>query len=331
MASAIDSATLDNASKWTSSSEKIQENHEKYKDLIQDSDNTISSDTFMKLLVAEMTNQDPLEPTSNTEFISQLAQFSAMQYMQDASKYSMADYATSLLGKTVSASKLSKNAKDAEIITGVVTKVAKNKKGDSYNITINDETFDINRVISVVGSSADVSGGMSNTSLGSTIANAAYMIGMEAEVKQSGTFEDGSGIVDSGIISAVTVADGKVKVVINGLPFDLDSITTLKYADSNETQPDDKTDETGGADNTQSTDKNESTDKIESTENTDEIDSNVPATQSEDIQDLNFEDMEAAMTEMVMAPPVVADSNINMDAERQSLIDSQDIEDLVDF
>ena len=35
--------------------------------------NVIDSDMFLTLLVAEMQNQDPLEPTSNTEWVSQYA------------------------------------------------------------------------------------------------------------------------------------------------------------------------------------------------------------------------------------------------------------------
>ena len=37
--------------------------------------NEIDSDMFLTLLVAEMQNQDPLEPTSNTEWVSQYATF----------------------------------------------------------------------------------------------------------------------------------------------------------------------------------------------------------------------------------------------------------------
>lgn len=35
--------------------------------------------TFLRLLTSQMQNQDPLEPTSNTEFVSQLASFSAVE------------------------------------------------------------------------------------------------------------------------------------------------------------------------------------------------------------------------------------------------------------
>jgi flagellar basal-body rod modification protein FlgD len=38
-------------------------------------------DTFLKLLVTQLSNQDPLQPTEPTEFVSQLAEFTALEQM----------------------------------------------------------------------------------------------------------------------------------------------------------------------------------------------------------------------------------------------------------
>ena len=45
----------------------------------QTKSNDMNKDTFLQLLVAQMKYQDPMEPTSNTEYIAQYAQFSQVE------------------------------------------------------------------------------------------------------------------------------------------------------------------------------------------------------------------------------------------------------------
>jgi flagellar basal-body rod modification protein FlgD len=42
-------------------------------------DNLANRDTFLKLLIAQIKNQDPLNPTDGTQFLTQLAQFSSLE------------------------------------------------------------------------------------------------------------------------------------------------------------------------------------------------------------------------------------------------------------
>lgn len=61
----------------------------------------LDKDAFLQLLVAQMKYQDPLEPTSNTEYISQLATFSELEEMQNVSASMDMSRANALVGQYV--------------------------------------------------------------------------------------------------------------------------------------------------------------------------------------------------------------------------------------
>lgn len=65
------------------------------------SNNGMDKDAFLQLLVAQMKYQDPLEPTSNTEYIAQYAQFSQVEQLQNMASSTDLARASSLVGKEV--------------------------------------------------------------------------------------------------------------------------------------------------------------------------------------------------------------------------------------
>ena len=65
------------------------------------SNSVVDSDTFLTLLVAEMQNQDPLEPTSNTEWVSQYATFTQVQQISEMADSMDLVRANNLIGKEV--------------------------------------------------------------------------------------------------------------------------------------------------------------------------------------------------------------------------------------
>ena len=65
------------------------------------SGNTLDKEAFLQLLVAQMKYQDPMEPTSNTESVSQYAQFAQVETMQNMSSNMDLQRATSLVGQEV--------------------------------------------------------------------------------------------------------------------------------------------------------------------------------------------------------------------------------------
>ena len=65
------------------------------------SNSGLDKDAFLQILVAQMKYQDPLQPTSNTEYVSQLATFSQLEEVQNVSTTVDMQRASGLVGKYV--------------------------------------------------------------------------------------------------------------------------------------------------------------------------------------------------------------------------------------
>lgn len=99
---------------------------------------TISSDTFLALLVAEMQNQDPLEPTSNTEWVSQYATFTQVEGINEMSGSMDLMRASGLVGQNV-IMKTTSSTGESSYVQGVVDFVTY-EDGEAY-LYINDEPY----------------------------------------------------------------------------------------------------------------------------------------------------------------------------------------------
>ncbi len=87
------------------------------------SENGMDKDAFLQLLVAQMKYQDPLEPTSNTEFVSQYAQFSQVEQLQNMAGSMDLQRAGSLVGQMVRV-KTTNTSGDTNFVEGKVDYVA---------------------------------------------------------------------------------------------------------------------------------------------------------------------------------------------------------------
>ena len=109
---------------------------------------------YMKLLITQLQNQNPLEPLDNKEMASQLAQFSQLQQLESmnsnfASVLSATErnYANSLIGKEISfASEDETGSRD--LTSGIVEEVINNADGEII-LVIADHTVALDGVISV--------------------------------------------------------------------------------------------------------------------------------------------------------------------------------------
>ncbi|MBC8324336.1 MAG: flagellar hook assembly protein FlgD [Verrucomicrobia subdivision 3 bacterium] len=111
----------------------------------------LGQNEFLKLLVTQMRNQDPMQPVSDTEFIAQMAQFSSLEQTKtmsaDITKLRQGNdflQATNLLGKEVRL-----NLGDMEFTKGIVTDL--NVKDGEARIIVGDKTYTLDQVTSVSG------------------------------------------------------------------------------------------------------------------------------------------------------------------------------------
>ncbi len=198
----------------------IQDNYEKYKDMFTDKKNdVVTMDSFYQLLVAEMQNQDPLEPTSNTEFISQMASFTSLQAQQDNLDMQQQNYAKSLVGQVVGVSD-----GGSELITGTVKYVT---YGDKVKVNVNGQNYNLDAIKLVYGESAEGIETEVNASeqIASYGAFASSLIGKEVTV--NAVDAKGTSVFDRGVASSIEIQDGNVRIVVNGYAYNVTDVVAV--------------------------------------------------------------------------------------------------------
>ncbi len=109
---------------------------------------------YMKLLITQLQNQNPLEPLDNNEMASQLAQFSQLQQLESMNTSfakvlftTELTYANSLIGKEVSfIAETETGATD--ITSGIVEQVYNNVDGEIF-LRVGEYMFGLENVITV--------------------------------------------------------------------------------------------------------------------------------------------------------------------------------------
>lgn len=107
----------------------------------------LGKDDFLNLLVTQLRYQDPLNPVDDKEFIGQMAQFSALEQMQNLNSSMSQSQAYSLVGKYVKASYVDEATKETIYGEGDVTSV-KVSQGKTY-VVVGGKEIPLERVTEV--------------------------------------------------------------------------------------------------------------------------------------------------------------------------------------
>lgn len=110
----------------------------------------MDKDAFLQLLVAQMKYQDPMEPTSNTEYIAQYAQFSQVEAISNMATSMDLSRASSLVGQEVYI-KTTGSTGNTDYIQGKVDYVV--YEGGKPYLSINENLYSIDDLDTVVDKS----------------------------------------------------------------------------------------------------------------------------------------------------------------------------------
>lgn len=172
-------------------------------------DNTMGKDTFIKLLVTQLQNQDPLNPMDDKDFIAQTAQFSSLEQMMNMSKSFTNMQVNSYLGKHV----IANDPKTGLTTEGIVTEV-KTVDGE-YKIVVNsDKEFNLEDIQNVTDDAVDY------TSLQQLIymskdlqmMQSASLLGKKVQALDTSTADETDTI--QGTVTEVQAVDGVYKITI---------------------------------------------------------------------------------------------------------------------
>ncbi|MBR6552017.1 MAG: hypothetical protein IKT89_04160 [Clostridia bacterium] len=112
---------------------------------------TLSQDDFLKLMITELTNQDFNNTMDTSQMVNQMTQFSNMQAMNEMLSYSRTNYAMSLVGKTVTASRYTVGG-DLDTTTGKIDKVS--LVDDEYVFYIGSKRYTLSQIMTVQDSTS---------------------------------------------------------------------------------------------------------------------------------------------------------------------------------
>lgn len=107
----------------------------------------LGKNDFLQLLITQVQHQDPLEPLSDTDFIAQMAQFSALEQMQNLNNSFAMSKAFGMIGRYVVGQMTDTATGKTTYITGIVESVR--IKGSKVYAIVDGQELDIDKITDV--------------------------------------------------------------------------------------------------------------------------------------------------------------------------------------
>ena len=202
-----------------------------------ESNSYMSFDGYLKLLVAQMQNQDFNNPMDDSEVLAQMAQYSMLEGIKNMTQQSSISYASSLVGKVVTVDDGSGS------YTGLVEAVTV-KNGEPY-LMVDGMSYKSNTVTDIV--QEDIYSLMIS------------LIGHKVRSKDS---DEDTAV--TGVVTNVVYKDGNAYVVVNDKLYSLDSVVLV--TDENEEGSEGGTEGTEGTEGTDGTDGTDGSGNVTGTE-----------------------------------------------------------------
>ena len=112
---------------------------------------TLTQNDFLQLLVAQMENQDPLQPQSDTEMASQMAQFTSLSQTSSMSSSLSMMQANSLIGSTVTLQIPNSQSTTSGVVQSV--KLGSESSDGTPQVVVNGTSYDLSSVLGVTPTS----------------------------------------------------------------------------------------------------------------------------------------------------------------------------------
>jgi len=179
---------------------------------------TLDKDAFLSILVMQLQNQDPLSPMDNTDFIAQMAQFSALEQMQHLNTNFAMSQGANLIGQYVYAETQDENGATVPVFGKVLA--SGTYYGDVY-LRIGNVNVPLEDVLEVYEGDAE------SDQRTQSILQSSNLIGKHITAKVT---EDGAAVDVEGIVDKIIVRDGVIYVTVGEREVNVADITGIQAA-----------------------------------------------------------------------------------------------------